>query len=102
VRSTRFFVAFALVAAVLAGVVSYVASASPDGLNRVAADHGIADQERRHALADGPMAGYGLRGVDQPWLSGGLAGIAGVGVVLALTSGLVLAVRRKRAEPSGR
>lgn len=93
----RFFVVFALVAVVLAGVVSLFASSAPDGLNRVAQDHGIAAQQQ-HA-GDRPMAGYGVRGVATPWLSQGLAGVAGVGVVLALTSGLAFAVRRKRAAP---
>lgn len=98
----RFFVAFALVAVVLAGGVSYFASTAPDGLNRVAQDHGITRTERPHALGDGPMAGYGVHGVSTPWLSGGIAGVAGVGVVLALTSGLAFAVRRKRAPTAGR
>lgn len=94
----RFFVVFALVAVVLAGVVSLFASSAPDGLNRVAQDHGIAAQQQ-HA-GDWPMAGYGVHGVATPWLSQGMAGVAGVGVVLALTSGLAFAVRRRRATPS--
>lgn len=98
----RFFVAFALVAVVLAGVVSLFASSAPDGLSRVARDHGIDRAERTHALGDGPMAGYGVRGVATPWLSQGMAGVAGVVVVLALTSGLALVVRRKRAPAAGR
>ena len=98
----RFFVAFALVAVVLAGGVSLFASSAPDGLNRVAQDHGLARTESAHALDDGPMAGYGVRGVATPWLSQGLAGAAGVAVVLALTSGVAFAVRRKRAPSAGR
>ena len=97
----RFFVAFALVAVVLAGGVSYFASSAPDGLNRVADDHGIAAEQPPHA-GDGPMAGYGVHGVATPWLSQGIAGVAGVAIVLALTSGLAFAVRRKRAPSVGR
>ena len=96
----RFFVGFALVAVVLAGGVSFFASSAPDGLNRVAQDHGIATREP-HA-DDGPMAGYGVRGVATPWLSQGIAGVVGVGVVLALTSGLAFAVRRRREPSAGR
>jgi len=93
----RFFVAFALVAVVLAGAAGYFASSAPDGLSRVAEDHGIAKRERPHALGDGPMADYAVKGLAGPWLSGGLAGITGVVVVLALTSGVAFAVRRRNA-----
>jgi hypothetical protein len=97
-----FFAGFALVAVVLAGGVSYFASSAPDGLNRVAEDHGIANREKPHALGDGPMAGYTVKGVTSSWLSGGLAGVTGVVVVLALTSGIAFAVRRRNAAAGGR
>jgi len=102
VSARRLFVALALVAVVLAGAVSLFASSAPDGLDRVARDHGLARDEKPHALDDGPMAGYGMRGVATPWLSQSIAGVAGVGVVLVLTSGLAFAVRRKRTLSAGR
>jgi cobalt/nickel transport protein len=83
------------VALVLAGVVSYYASSSPDGLNRVAQDHGFAQTEKGHEAADGPFAGYATKDVDQARLSGGLAGVVGVAVVLVLAGGLALVVRRR-------
>lgn len=85
-----------VVALVLAGVVSYYASSSPDGLNRVAQDHGFSSTEKQHATADSPLAGYSAKDVDNPRLSGGLAGVAGVVVVLALAGGLALVVRRRK------
>ena len=90
-----------LVALLLAGVVSYYASSSPDGLNKVAQDQGFATSETRHRSADSPLAGYETRGVDNGRLSGGLAGVAGALVVLVLAGGLVLVVRRRHspAEP---
>jgi hypothetical protein len=91
----RFFVAFLLVAVVLAGFVSYFASSAPDGLTRTADDHGISAAEKPHASADSPLADYGILGVDNDLLSGGLAGVVGVGVVLVLAGGLALAVRRR-------
>jgi hypothetical protein len=102
VSTRRFFLAFALAAVVLAGGVSLFASPAPDGLDRVAQDHGMVRAERAHALGDGPLAGYGARGMAKPRLSRGMAGVAGVVVVLALTSGLAFAVRRKRAPSAGR
>jgi len=88
-------VAGLLVALLLAGVVSHYASSDPDGLNRVAQDKGFADTERKHDAADGPFAGYQVKGVGDDRLSGGLAGVAGSLVVLALAGGLVLVVRRR-------
>jgi cobalt/nickel transport protein len=84
-----------VVALVLAGVVSFYASGSPDGLERVAQDQGFSDTERDHATADGPLAGYSADDVDDERLSGGLAGAIGVVVVLALAGGLALVVRRR-------
>jgi PDGLE domain len=94
-RSRRFFVGFALAAVLIAGVVSYFASGSPDGLERVAGDHGIAAAEEKHATGESPLADYGVRGVDSDLLSGGLAGVIGVGVVLVVAGGIAFLVRRK-------
>ncbi|MEV6987989.1 energy-coupling factor ABC transporter permease [Streptomyces sp. NPDC093228] len=83
---------------VLAGFVSFYASASPDGLEKVAADHGIDGTARQHASADSPLADYGVKDVDDARLSGGLAGVIGVGVTVAAGSAVFWAVRRRRAE----
>lgn len=86
-------------ALVLAGVVSFYASASPDGLEKVAADQGIdaKAEEYEHATADSPLADYGVKGVESARLSGGLAGVIGVGLTLAVGTGAFWAVRRRRA-----
>jgi hypothetical protein len=84
-----------LVALLLAGVVSYYASGKPDGLNHVAQEKGFADTEKKHHTADGPMAGYETRGVHDARLSGGLAGVTGVAVVLVLAGGLTFVLRRR-------
>jgi hypothetical protein len=95
-RSTRVFVLAGLVVAVLvAGVVSFYASGRPDGLEYVAERTGFADSAEEHAAADGPMADYATRGVDDERLSGALAGVTGAAVTLLVTAGLVLVVRRK-------
>lgn len=83
-----------LVALVLAGVASYYASSDPDGLNKVAADQGFDSREKGHGLKDSPFAGYETTGVDDGRLSGGLAGVVGVGVTFLVVGGLVYAVRR--------
>ncbi len=89
-----------VVALLLAGVVSFYASADPDGLNRVAEDKGFSRTESDHAAADGPLAGYATRGIDDGRLSGGVAGAVGTLLVLALAGGLTLVVRHR--DGSGR
>jgi cobalt/nickel transport protein len=87
-----------LVAVVLAGVVSFYASSSPDGLERVAGDHGFLDSADEHAAAEAPLADYQAKGVEDGRMSGGLAGVAGALVVLVLAGGLTFALRRRGAD----
>lgn len=88
-------------ALVLAGFVSFYASASPDGLEKVAADNGIDRNVEEHATADSPLADYGVKGIETARLSGGLAGVIGVGATLAVGTGAFWLVRRRRTESSG-
>jgi len=81
---------------VLAGFVSFYASSSPDGLEKVAADQGIDKKTEEHAAADSPLADYGVKDVDDARLSGGLAGVIGVGVTVVAGSAVFWAVRRRR------
>ncbi|MCG5217067.1 energy-coupling factor ABC transporter permease [Streptosporangium sp. KLBMP 9127] len=78
------------VAALLAGIVSFFASASPDGLERVAEDKGFLSAATDHALGELPLADYGEAG----GIPVGIAGLVGVGVTLGVGGGLFLAVRR--------
>jgi hypothetical protein len=88
-----------LLTLVVAGFVSYYASASPDGLEWAAGESGFADTARDSAVADSPLADYGVAGVDDARVSGGLAGVIGVAVTLLLAGGLALLVRRR--SPTG-
>ncbi|MET9804384.1 energy-coupling factor ABC transporter permease [Streptomyces sp. NPDC006368] len=98
-RSTRPVWAAGLAAAVvLAGFVSFYASASPDGLEKVAADQGIDRKAEDHAAKDSPLADYGVRGVTDARLSGGLAGTIGVGATVVVGTGVFWAVRRRRTD----
>lgn len=94
-RLRKLVVAGLVVGALLGGVVSYWASASPDGLNRVAIDKGFAESEKEHGAADSPLAGYGIAGVDAPWLSGAVAGVAGVMICFGVAGAVGLAARRR-------
>ena len=98
-----------LVALLLAGVVSSFASSSPDGLDSTARDGCtfnaddeitggtcMAQQEGEHQLGDSPLAGYGIRGIDNEFLSTGLSGVLGVALTFAAGAGLFRLVRRRK------
>ena len=77
-----------LVAVALALFVSPFASSNPDGLERVADDRGFAASERDHALKDGPVADYSVRGVANERIGTGIAGL--IGVILTFGIGTLL------------
>ncbi|MEW2315599.1 energy-coupling factor ABC transporter permease [Streptomyces bauhiniae] len=81
---------------VLAGFVSFYASANPDGLEKVAHDKGIDKKTEPHHSSDSPLADYGVKDVTNARLSGGLAGVIGVGVTVVAGSAVFWAVRRRR------
>ena len=96
-RSPRRIWAAGLVTSLLlAGFVSFYASADPDGLEKVATDHGIDEKAEEHATADSPLADYGVRDVSDERLSGGLAGVIGVGVTVVAGTGVFWVLRRRR------
>ena len=103
----RLFVAGGLLVAIgLAMLVSGFASGSPDGLNKVAEDHGFAANAKEHLFENGPLAGYAVKGVNGDRLSTGISGLIGVlvtfGVGLALFA-LLRAMRsggHDRSEPT--
>lgn len=96
-RSNRGLWATGLVTAlVLAGFVSFYASANPDGLEKVATDKGIDKKVEDHASKDSPLADYGVKDISDARISGGLAGVIGVGATLVVGSGAFYVVTRRR------
>ena len=80
-RATATFVLAGIAAALLlVVVVAPHASSSPDGLERVASDHGFVGTGQTSAAAGSPLAHYSVGGVPD----------AGVGTILAGAIGLVL------------
>ncbi|MEU7159352.1 energy-coupling factor ABC transporter permease [Streptomyces chrestomyceticus] len=92
----RVWLAGVAAALVCAGGVSYYASASPDGLEKVAEDQGIDAKAEEHAAKDSPLADYSVKDIANPRISGGLAGVIGVGATLAVGTGVFVVVRRRR------
>lgn len=98
-------VAGLLLAFLLAGFVSGYASGSPDGLEKVAEDEGFLQSAQGSPFASSPLADYALRGVEDERLAGGLAGVLGVALTVAVGTLLFWAVsrfaRRRRSAGSG-
>jgi cobalt/nickel transport protein len=107
VRKGRFFIGFALVALVIAGVLSYFADSDPDGLDSatlegcevVETDAGeeltgdcIAQRAGDHHLADSPLADYAVDGDDR---FTGVAGVLGVLATAVVAGGLFWLLRRR-------
>jgi hypothetical protein len=96
----RLFVAGGLLVAVgLAMLVSGFASGSPDGLNKVAEDHGFAANARQHLFENGPLAGYAVKGVNGDRLSTGISGL--IGVLVTFGIGLALFALLRTMRPGG-
>jgi cobalt/nickel transport system permease protein len=91
-------VTVALTAILLASIGITVASASPDGLEKVIAQTGSAGR----SLFQSPLAEYQLYGLGSGWAPKAVAGVAGVILVFALCSGVArLARHRGQAGGSG-
>ena len=110
-RRRWFWIGFAVITLLIAGGVSYLASSSPDGLDSATLQgcqvvetgggeqlHGecIAQHAEDHAMAGSPMADYAIGGKDG---TGGLAGIAGVVVTVAVAGAVFWLIARSRAKP---
>lgn len=106
-RHWKFFVGFAVVALVCAGVLSYFASSAPDGLDSatlkgcetVDTDHGeklvgncIAQSAGGHHTAGSPLADYSVGG-DSRFT--GVAGVLGVLVTAGIAGGLFWLLRKR-------
>jgi cobalt/nickel transport protein len=107
-RNWSFWLGFGLAALVIAGGVSYLASPSPDGLDsatlkgcEVVDNNGaeelvgdcIARHATAHSMAGSPLADYSIGGGDG---TGGLAGIIGVVVTLAVAGTAFWLIARAR------
>jgi len=97
-KQNRFWIAGFSLSIFLAVVVSFYASSSPDGLEKVAEDIGFIETAQESANADGVLADYGVKGVENPRLSTGAAGAIGVVATAGVSAVLFLSLRRKNGE----
>jgi cobalt/nickel transport protein len=94
-KQNKFLIAGFILSLLLAGVVSYYASSSPDGLEKVAGDIGFLESAKEHSNSDGVLADYGVKGIKNERLSTGAAGVIGVLATAGVSTGLFLVLRRK-------
>ncbi len=78
----------------LAGGLSYYASSHPDGFEKSAGEIGFLDTAKESPLKDSPLAEYGVAGVENERISGGLAGVIGVASTAAISFGIFDGLRR--------
>jgi cobalt/nickel transport system permease protein len=89
-----------VVAALLVLVVAPLASGEPDGLERVAIDQGFIDSAEDHALAESPLADYGVSGIEDEATGTRLSGLVGVLITFGVGAAIVgafVVIRRKSA-----
>jgi cobalt/nickel transport system permease protein len=75
----------------IAGALSFLASGSPDGLERVAESEGFADSAREHTFGNSSLADYGEIG----GIPVGIAGLLGVVATVAIGVTVFRLVRRR-------
>jgi cobalt/nickel transport protein len=68
----------------IAAVLSLFASPEPDGLERVAEDHGFLELGEGQGIFESPMPDYAVPWVEDDALAGSLAGISGTFLVLGV------------------
>ena len=87
-KNKKFLISGFVVSLFLAGVVSFYASSNPDGLEKVAEDIGFIATAEEHTYADGALADYGVKGIENERVSVGVAGVIGV-IGTAIVGGLL-------------
>lgn len=88
VKNKTFLISGFLISLFLAGVISFYASSSPDGLEKVAEDIGFIESAQEHSNSDGVLADYGVKGIDNERASVGVAGVIGV-IATAVIAGVL-------------
>lgn len=95
--TNKFLLAGVAISLLAAGVLSFYASSSPDGLEKVAEEKGFLDTAKDPINSGSPLADYGVSGVDNERLSVGLSGLVGV-IATLLVSALIFRSLAKKGK----
>jgi hypothetical protein len=91
----RWWIAGLAVAALVVVILAPLASSDPDGLERVAEDHGFIGQAQN--VIGGLLGDYAIPGIDDPAVSTILSGLLGVAIVFLVIVGIGRLLARRRA-----
>ena len=94
-KNKKFLAAGFLVSLFLAGVVCFYASSDPDGLEKVAEEIGFIETAKDHTYADGALADYSVKGIENERASVGVAGVIGVIGTAVVGGALFTLIARK-------
>jgi cobalt/nickel transport protein len=83
------------VALVLAGIVSFFASSSPDGLERVAEDKGFLERGEVKPAMEAPVPDYAWPRIKSEKLATSAAGVMGTLLVFGAAYGVAVLLKRK-------
>ena len=98
-NNRKFYISGFVISLFLAGVVSFYASSSPDGLEKVAEDIGFIETAKDHSNVDGALADYGVKGIENERTSVGVAGVIGViGTAVVAGIGFKLIARKPKKD----
>jgi cobalt/nickel transport protein len=98
-KNKKFLISGFVVSLFLAGVVSFYASSNPDGLEKVAEDIGFIATAEEHTYADGALADYGVKGIENERASVGIAGVIGV-IGTAIVGGVLFTFLARKPKKS--
>ncbi len=87
---------WALIASLLLAVLSPLASSSPDGLEKVAENHGFIDQARNAPYQ--VIADYIFPGIENEALATILAGLLGTVVIFGVVYGISWLLKRRQSK----
>ena len=79
----------------IASMLSFYASANPDGLEFVAEQVGFLNTAKDSAVASSPLADYALTGLENERFSVGIAGIVGVILTAIISFGLFTFLKKR-------
>ncbi len=80
---------------IIASMLSFYASANPDGLEFVAEQVGFLNTAKDSAVAGSPLADYALTGLENERFSVGIAGIVGVILTAIISFGLFTFLKKR-------
>ena len=99
ISNRKFYASALLISALLAGGLSFYASSSPDGLEKVAEDIGFIQTAKEHTNSRGTLADYGVKGIENERASVGVAGVIGVvGTAIVAGFGFRLLARKPKKD----